>query len=47
MTTDDSDEPVCGESYDHTLREIYSRDGITAYECTECGAEVTSEDEED
>lgn len=36
-----SDEPVCGESYDHTLKLVGERDGWSTYECTECGAEIT------
>lgn len=43
----DEDEytPICGESYDHTLRLIDERDGCRTYECAECGAEVIEEDE--
>lgn len=40
MTDDD---PVCGETYDHTLRLLDERDGYATYECTECGAEVYEE----
>jgi predicted RNA-binding Zn-ribbon protein involved in translation (DUF1610 family) len=46
MTTPDDDAPVCGESYDHDLREIDSRDGITSYECRTCGAEIVDDNEE-
>lgn len=40
------DEPACGVSYDHTLKLIDERDGSRTYECTECGAEIYDEDEE-
>lgn len=39
----DGDEPICGETYDHALRLIDERDGYVTYECTECGAEVYTE----
>jgi predicted RNA-binding Zn-ribbon protein involved in translation (DUF1610 family) len=39
-------EEVCGETWDHDLRVIDSRDGSTTYECRECGAEVI-EDHDD
>lgn len=41
------DEMVCGESYEHDLSLIDSRDGITSYECRNCGAEVFAEDDEE
>lgn len=44
---DDEDEMVCGESYEHDLSLLDSRDGISSYECRNCGAEVFSEDDED
>ncbi len=42
----DEDQPICGETYDHTLKLIDSRDGSSTYECTECGAEIHEDDEE-
>jgi hypothetical protein len=39
------DEEICGEAYDHQLRVIGSRDGLTTYECLRCGAEIVDEDE--
>lgn len=44
------DEDVCGETYDHTLKlidEVGEADGYGAYECTECGAEIVTEPDED
>lgn len=34
---------TCGESYDHDLRLIDEADGYATYECRKCGAEVTTE----
>jgi predicted RNA-binding Zn-ribbon protein involved in translation (DUF1610 family) len=41
---DDDRTPVCGESYEHDLMEIDARDGLTTYECRECGAEIITDD---
>lgn len=38
-----ADEEICGYTYDHDLREVDSADGITVYECRNCGAEVEAE----
>jgi hypothetical protein len=37
----------CGYSYDHDLKLIGSADGITTYECRECGAEVVDDENAD
>lgn len=49
MSSDDEDELVCGESYDHDLRLIDEADGCSTWECRECGAEIYEDpdDEED
>jgi hypothetical protein len=39
----EGNEEVCGESYDHDLRIVDERDGIVAYECRNCGAEIAAE----
>jgi predicted SprT family Zn-dependent metalloprotease len=39
------DVDVCGETYDHKLRLIDKQDGVSTYECRECGAEIFEEDE--
>lgn len=41
----ESTEPVCGISYDHKLKLVGERDGITSYTCGECDAEVVEESE--
>ena len=41
-----SDEEVCGESYDHRLELLDERDGMRTYECRECGAEIWEEDDD-
>ena len=46
MRSADDDE-VCGESFDHDLREIDHRDGLRNLECRLCGAEIFEEDEDD
>lgn len=35
-----TDDSVCGESYDHDLRLIGEGDGMSTYECLNCGAEI-------
>lgn len=45
MTRDEME--LCGATYDHTLRLIDERDGYATYECTECGAEVVEDPNED
>lgn len=37
----------CGYSYDHDLRLIDTRDGISSYECRECGAEIVDPPDHD
>ncbi len=45
--TDDEDEWVCGESYDHNLELFDERDGVSSYVCRECGAEIISDESDD
>lgn len=44
---DEDYESVCGESWDHTLKLIDESDGYGTYECTECGAEILTEPDEE
>lgn len=41
----DETEEVCGETYDHDLREVDRRDGWVTWECHGCGAEILEEEE--
>lgn len=45
MSAEDDD--ICGWSYDHDRRLIDEEDGIAVYECASCGAEVTTEPDEE
>ena len=37
--SDNEDESVCGETYDHAERLTYEDDEMEQWECTRCGAE--------
>lgn len=43
---EDGTQEGCGYSYDHDLKLIDTRAGISTYECRECCAEVVDDDEE-
>lgn len=45
QTMSDEEELVCGEALDHDLDEGDSQDGITIYNCRNCGAEIWEEEE--
>lgn len=42
-TSEDQHGDLCGEAYDHDLREIGESDGLRTSECRTCGAEIVEE----